>query len=139
KNSTFQFRYRRLKLRRGSKRTAVAVAHAQLIALYWVLRNGIPYQQRSRALQQQERESLIRHHLHRLPELSYNTAPGQGFTTNDNFRGKLLQHFAGACFRLLRVASCIWQEFGKLSFHRTSSTGETGTGTALPFRVMTTV
>src|SRR5438552_10488355 len=43
KNSAFQFRYQRLKTRRGVKRATIAVAHAQLIALYWVLRNGVPY------------------------------------------------------------------------------------------------
>jgi transposase len=54
KNSTFQFRYQRLKTRRGGKRAAIAVAHAQIIALYWVLRNGVPYQQQIRELQQQQ-------------------------------------------------------------------------------------
>jgi transposase len=54
KNSTFQFRYHRLKSRRGGKRAAIAVAHAQIIALYWVLRNGVPYQQQIRELQQQQ-------------------------------------------------------------------------------------
>jgi len=51
--------------------TTIAVAHAQLIALYWVLRNGVPYQQQRQQLEQQEREFLIRHHLHRLAQLGY--------------------------------------------------------------------
>jgi len=71
KNSAFQFRYQRLKTRRGVKRATIAVAHAQLIALYWVLRNGVPYQQQRQQLEQQEREFLIRHHLHRLAQLGY--------------------------------------------------------------------
>jgi transposase len=54
KNSTFRFRYQRLKTRRGGKRAAIAVAHAQIIALYSVLRNGVPYQQQIRELQQQQ-------------------------------------------------------------------------------------
>jgi transposase len=73
KNSTFQFRYQRLKTRRGGKRAAIAVAHAQIIALYWVLRNGVPYQQQIRELQRQQRESMIRHHLARLTQLGYPT------------------------------------------------------------------
>jgi transposase len=73
KNSAFQFRYQRLKTRRGGKRAAIAIAHAQIIALYWVLRNGVPYQQQIRELQQQQRESMIRHHLSRLAQLGYST------------------------------------------------------------------
>jgi hypothetical protein len=53
------------------KRATIAVAHAQLIALYWVLRSGVPYQQQRQDLEQQQRESLIRHHLHRLAQLGY--------------------------------------------------------------------
>src|SRR6266571_3728024 len=71
KNSAFQFRYQRLKTRRGVKRATIAVAHAQLIALYWVLRSGVPYQQQRQDLEQQQRESLVRHHLHRLAQLGY--------------------------------------------------------------------
>lgn len=74
KNSTFQFRYQRIKVRRGPQRAATAVAHAQIIALYWVLRNGIPYQDQVRQLEEQQRDSLIRHHLMRLAELGYNGA-----------------------------------------------------------------
>src|SRR6266403_4635235 len=47
KNSAFQFRYQRLKARPGVKRATIAVAHAQLITLYWVLRNGAPYRRHS--------------------------------------------------------------------------------------------
>jgi len=53
------------------KRATIAVAHAQLIALYWVLRNGVPYQQQRQELDCQQRESLIRHHLHRVTQLGY--------------------------------------------------------------------
>src|SRR5262249_32511345 len=70
-NSPFQFRYQRVKARRGAKRAANAIAPAQIMALYWVLRNGVPYQQHRRDLEQQQRDSLIRHHLHRLGQLGY--------------------------------------------------------------------
>src|SRR5437016_4171623 len=56
KNSAFQFRYQRLKTRRGVKRATIAVAHAQLIALHWVLRSGVPYQQQRQDLETQQRE-----------------------------------------------------------------------------------
>ncbi len=71
KNSAFQFRYQRLKTPRGVKRATIAVAHSQLIALYWVLRTGVPYQQQRHDLERQQREFLIRHHLHRLAQLGY--------------------------------------------------------------------
>lgn len=71
KNSTFRGRYQRLKPRRGPQRAATAVGHAQLIALYWVLRNGKPYQEQTVDIDNQRRESMIRHHLKRLGELGY--------------------------------------------------------------------
>lgn len=71
KNSTFQSRHRRIRLRRGAKRANIAVGHAQLIELYWVLRLGVPYEQKSKRAHDQERESLIQHHLQRLAELGY--------------------------------------------------------------------
>jgi transposase len=72
KNSAFQFRYQRLKTRRGSQRAAIATAHAQLIALYWVLRNGVSYQEQRREMEERQRQSLIRHHLLRLAQLGHN-------------------------------------------------------------------
>lgn len=74
KNSAFRDRYQRLKARRGPQRAATAVAHAQLIALYWVLRNGAPYQQQVQQMDSQRRDSMIRHHLKRLSELGYEPA-----------------------------------------------------------------
>jgi transposase len=70
-NSSYQSRHRRILARRGAKRANIAVGHAQLIDLYWVLRLGTPYQKQSRRDKGHERESLIRHHLHRLEELGY--------------------------------------------------------------------
>jgi transposase len=74
KNSAFRDRYHRLKPRRGPQRAATAVAHAQLIALYWALRNSRPYQETVREIDNQRREAIIRHHLKRLDELGYKPA-----------------------------------------------------------------
>ena len=71
KNSRFQERYQRLKLRRGAQRAATAVAHSQLIAIYWVLRTGIPYQEQVRQIEDQRREAQIRHHLRQLTKLGH--------------------------------------------------------------------
>ena len=71
KNSAFQFRYQRLKTRRGSQRAAIAIGHAQVIALYWVLRNGVSYQEQRREMEERQRQSLIRHHLLRLAQLGH--------------------------------------------------------------------
>jgi transposase len=71
KNSSFRDRHHRLKPRRGPQRAATAVAHAQLIAIYWVLRNRVPYQQQTQQLDDRRRDTMIRHHLNRLKELGY--------------------------------------------------------------------
>jgi hypothetical protein len=47
KNSLFSVRYQRVKLRRGGQRAVIAIGHAQLIAIYWALRNGTPYRNKS--------------------------------------------------------------------------------------------
>lgn len=71
KNSSFRDRYQRLKPRRGPQRAATAVSHAQLIAIYWVLRNRVPYQEQVQQLDDRRRNVMIRHHLNRLKELGY--------------------------------------------------------------------
>jgi transposase len=76
KKSDLQSRYQRIKLRRGSKRAATAVSHAQIIALYWVLRTGKPYEEHCRESQHHRRESQIQHHLRRLSELGYEIQNG---------------------------------------------------------------
>lgn len=43
--SYYQFKYKRLKERRGHKRAIVAIAHAMLVAIYHMLKNGAPYQE----------------------------------------------------------------------------------------------
>jgi transposase len=63
KKSFFQFRYQRVKLRRGGQRAVLAIAHAQLIAIYWALRNGTPYPEQVQRMEQDRREAQIRYHL----------------------------------------------------------------------------
>ena len=43
KDSYFSAQYQRIAARRGKNRTAVAVAHSMLIAIYHVLKHGIPF------------------------------------------------------------------------------------------------
>jgi transposase len=71
KNSAFQLRYQKLKLRRGPQRAVTAVAHAQLIAIYWTLRNGTPYQEQVRQSEEERRQGQIRHHLRQLTKLGH--------------------------------------------------------------------
>ena len=56
KNSLFRDRYQRIKLRRGGQRAVIAMAHAQLIAAYWALRNGSPHPEQVQRLEQDRRD-----------------------------------------------------------------------------------
>ena len=49
----------------------MAIAHAQLIGIYWALRNGIPYPEQVQGMEQDRREAQIRYHLQRLTKLGY--------------------------------------------------------------------
>ena len=49
----------------------MAIAHAQLIAIYWALRNGAPYPEQIARIDQDRREAQIRYHLKRLTKLGY--------------------------------------------------------------------
>ena len=71
KKSLFQLRYQRVKLRRGGQRAVIAIAHAQLIAIYWALRNGTPYPEQVQRMEHDRREAQIRYHLQRLTKLGY--------------------------------------------------------------------
>src|SRR5437870_5075360 len=42
KKSLFQFRYQRVKLRRGGQCAVMAIGHAHLIVMYWAMGNGNP-------------------------------------------------------------------------------------------------
>ena len=71
KKSLFHPRYQRVKLRRGGQRAVMAVAHAQIIGMYWALRNGTPYPEQVQQLEQDRREAQIRYHLQKLTKLGY--------------------------------------------------------------------
>jgi transposase len=71
KNSGFQLRFQRIKSRRGAKRAIVAIGHAQIIALYWALRNGTPYQDHLQIDEQEQRQAKIRYHLSQLEKLGH--------------------------------------------------------------------
>jgi hypothetical protein len=60
KNSLFLARYQQIKLRRGGHRAVIAIAHAQLIAIYWALRNGTPNPERVQQLQHKSGKSGTR-------------------------------------------------------------------------------
>ena len=47
------------------------MAHAQLIAIYWALRNGTPYPEQVQRMEQDRREAQIHHQLQRLAKLGY--------------------------------------------------------------------
>ena len=49
----------------------MAVAHAQLIAIYWALRNGTPYEDQIRISENERRKKQILHHLQQLEKLGY--------------------------------------------------------------------
>jgi len=68
KHSVFQRRYQKLKLRRGGQRAVIAIARAQLIAIYWTLRSGIPYPEQVRQIEDDRRELL-----RRLTKLGYDS------------------------------------------------------------------
>jgi hypothetical protein len=57
--------------RRGGQRAVLAIAPAELIAIYWALRNGTPYPEQVQRMQQDRREAQIRYHLQRLTKLGY--------------------------------------------------------------------
>ena len=71
RNCLFRDRYQPIKLRRGGQRAVIAMAHAQLIAVYWALRHGSPYLEQVQRLEQDRREAQVRYHLQRLNKLGY--------------------------------------------------------------------
>jgi len=56
-------RYQRVKLWRGGQRAVIAIAHAQLIGIYWALRNGTPYPEQVQRMEQDRREAQIQERL----------------------------------------------------------------------------
>ena len=59
--------YRRLAARKGKKRAAVAVGHSILEAIYFIIRDDVPYQELGpRYLDELNKAQIIRHHVRRL-------------------------------------------------------------------------
>ena len=68
--SYFQAKYRRLLPRRGSQRALIAVAHSMPRVIYFVLSQGVPYQEVGLTyLDERRRRQQIRYHRRRLKEL----------------------------------------------------------------------
>jgi transposase len=68
--SAFQATYRRLKPKIGHKRAIVAVAHALVRAIYYVMASGEAYRQAAREeLTDAKRQRIVRHHTRRLRRL----------------------------------------------------------------------
>jgi hypothetical protein len=70
KNSYFQAMYRRLARRIGRKRAIVAVAHALLVAMYHMLKDGVPYEELGEGyFDQLNAQKTVKHLLDRLAKL----------------------------------------------------------------------
>lgn len=72
KGTFFYAQYQRIKIRRGSKIAAMAVAHSILVAVYHMLKDNVPfYDLGSDFYNKFNREKKIRSYLNKLSELGY--------------------------------------------------------------------
>lgn len=72
KGTFFYAQYQRIKMRRGSKIAAMAVAHSILVAVYHILKDNVPfYDLGSDFYNKFNREKKIRSYLNKLSELGY--------------------------------------------------------------------
>lgn len=72
KGSFFSAQYQRIAARRGSSRAAVAVAHSLLIAIYHILKTGVPYRELgSEYYNRFNREKKIQSYLKKLAVLGW--------------------------------------------------------------------
>lgn len=72
KGTFFYAQYQRIKMRRGSKIAAMAVAHSILVAIYHMLKDNVPfYDLGSDFYNKFNREKKIRSYLNKLSELGY--------------------------------------------------------------------
>lgn len=70
-------RYRKLSKRKGSKRAAVAIAHDILDAVYFILRDGVDYQELGADyFDQIQHEQLVKYHTKRLRDLGLEIQTG---------------------------------------------------------------
>ncbi|MFZ0217535.1 MAG: IS110 family transposase [Candidatus Dormiibacterota bacterium] len=72
KDSYFSALYYRLKARRGAKRALVAVAHAILVVIYHMLKDGTFYQDLGRDyFDHRDRQAIVQRNVRRLENLGY--------------------------------------------------------------------
>ncbi|MFQ5753373.1 MAG: transposase, partial [bacterium] len=72
KDSYFQGKYRRLAVRKGNKRAAMAIAHKILITSYHMLIKKVPYNELgAKFLDGLQTERKVKYHVKRLEELGY--------------------------------------------------------------------
>jgi hypothetical protein len=72
--SVFQARFKRLAPRIGKRAAIVAIAHALLIAAYYVLKTGKPYSKGAARANPNHKHRLVRHHLKCLQKLGVNVS-----------------------------------------------------------------
>lgn len=76
KGTSFADRYQRIAPRRGKKKAAVAVSHALLVSIYYVLEKGVRYAELSaRQRDENRRAAQARYHLSCLARLGYSIPP----------------------------------------------------------------
>ena len=72
KGSFFKAQYDRLVVRRGKKRATVAVAHSMIIAIYHILKDGVPFKDLGEGYYTQfNTEKKINHYLKQLEKLGW--------------------------------------------------------------------
>ena len=72
KDSALQARYRRVKRHRGHKKAVVATGHQILEIAYYVMRDGVTYQELGATyFERRNREQAVRRHVKRLEALGY--------------------------------------------------------------------
>jgi transposase len=76
KDSYLNAQYHRLLTRRGKKKAAVAVAHSMIVAVYYILRDRVPYADLGYAyFDQRNQDALVRRMTRRLKTLGYDVVP----------------------------------------------------------------
>jgi transposase len=75
KNSYFSALYQRLKAKRGAKRALIAVAHAILVTIYHLLKDGTYYRDLGADhFDRRDRDALVRSNVRRLERLGYHVS-----------------------------------------------------------------
>jgi hypothetical protein len=75
--SYYGAQYKRLSGRRGKKRALVAVAHSLLVAIYYMLRDGVVHQDLGADYFDRDREQATRRAVQRLERLGYTVTLGE--------------------------------------------------------------